>query len=125
MRDMTFRSNFRIESVSSVSWVCMNLGFYLLIFNYAPQIGRGTGWGKFEFFVFLATAMFVNSIVQAFFMPNAERVQRNDPHRWARFRPAQADRHAVPDLAANGSSWSSAGELPGGRVSCWSSACGS
>ena len=51
----------------------MNLGFYLLVFNYAPQIGRGTGWGKFEFFVFLATGMFVNSIVQAFFMPNADR----------------------------------------------------
>jgi ABC-2 type transport system permease protein len=71
---MTFRSNFVIEAVSSVSWVCMNLGFYVLIFNYAPQIGSGTGWGKFEFFVFLATAMFVNSIVQAFFMPNAQRL---------------------------------------------------
>ena len=73
VRDMTFRSNFVIECVTSVAWVCMNLGFYVLIFNYAPQIGRNTGWGKFEFFVFLATAMFVNSMVQAFFMPNAQR----------------------------------------------------
>ncbi len=73
VRDMAFRSNFLIECVSSVSWICMNLGFYLLIFNYVPQIGNDTGWGKFEFFVFLATAMFINSLTQAFFMPNAQR----------------------------------------------------
>jgi ABC-2 type transport system permease protein len=73
VRDMTFRSNFVIETVSSMSWVGMNLGFYLLIFNYIAQFGRNTGWGRYEFFVFLATAMFVNSIVQAFFMPNAAR----------------------------------------------------
>jgi ABC-2 type transport system permease protein len=72
VRDMSFRSNFVIECLSSVSWVLMNLGFYLLIFQYTQEIGRGSGWGKFEFFVFLSTTMFVNSIVQAFFMPNAE-----------------------------------------------------
>ena len=55
-----------------MSWVFMNLGFYVLIFRYAPEIGQGTGWGQFEFFVFLATTMFVNSVVQAFFMPNAQ-----------------------------------------------------
>ncbi len=72
VRDMSFRSNFLIECVSSASWVFMNLGFYLLIFRYTTQIGADTGWGKYEFFVFLATTMFVNSIVQAFFMPNAQ-----------------------------------------------------
>lgn len=72
VRDMSFRSNFLIECVSSMSWVMMNLGFYLLIFQYTPEIGSGTGWGKFEFFVFLATTMFINSVVQAFFMPNAQ-----------------------------------------------------
>ena len=50
----------------------MNLGFYLLIFQYTREIGRGSGWGKYEFFVFLATTMFINSLVQAFFMPNAQ-----------------------------------------------------
>ncbi len=50
----------------------MNLGFYLLIFSYTDSIGDQTGWGKFQFFVFLSTTLFVNSIVQAFFMPNAE-----------------------------------------------------
>ena len=72
VRDMTFRANFIIQCVSSISWTLMNLGFYALIFKLTPMIGDGTGWGKFEFFVFLATTYFVNSLVQTFFMPNAE-----------------------------------------------------
>ena len=72
VRDMSFRSNFVIDFVSSLSWMLMNLGFYILIFQYTQSIGHGTGWGKYQFFVFLATTMFVNSLVQAFFMPNAE-----------------------------------------------------
>lgn len=74
VRDMTFRTNFLIECVSSVTWTGMNLGFYLLIFRYTNSIGEGTGWGQWEFFAFLATTMLVNSIVQAFFMPNCEEV---------------------------------------------------
>lgn len=73
VRDMSFRSNFLIECLASTSWVFMNVGFYLLIFNYTSRIGANEdAWGKYEFFVFLATTMFVNSIVQAFFMPNAQ-----------------------------------------------------
>ena len=72
VRDMSFRSNFWIECLASTTWVLMNVGFYLLIFSYAKEIGHGTGWGKYEFFVFLATTMFVNSVMQAFFMPNAQ-----------------------------------------------------
>jgi ABC-2 type transport system permease protein len=72
VRDMSFRSNFWIECLASTGWVTMNLIFYLLIFRYTREIGPGSGWGKYEFFVFLATTMLVNSIVQAFFMPNAE-----------------------------------------------------
>ncbi len=72
VRDMTFRWNFVIEAISSLSWMLMNLGLYVLIFEYTDEIGRGTGWGKYEYFVFLSTTMFVNSVVQAFFMPNCE-----------------------------------------------------
>lgn len=71
VRDMTFRANFLIDCISSLSWVFMNLGFYVLIFEYTAEIGRDTGWGKYQFFVFLSTTLFVNSVVQAFFMPNA------------------------------------------------------
>lgn len=69
VRDMTFRGNFLIECITSVTWMAMNLGFYLIIFEYTKQIA---GWDKFEFFAFLATTMIVNSLVQSFFMPNCE-----------------------------------------------------
>jgi ABC-2 type transport system permease protein len=72
IRDMTFRTNFLLESVSSVSWTLMNVGFYLLVFHHTSHIGPESGWGKYEFFVFLATSWFINSLVQAFFMPNAQ-----------------------------------------------------
>src|SRR5687768_4627989 len=72
VRDMSFRWNFIIDSVSSLTWMLMNLGFYLLIFSYTDSIGDATGWGKHQFFVFLSTTLFINSLVQAFFMPNAE-----------------------------------------------------
>ena len=72
VRDMSFRSNFLIECISSASWILMNVGFYLLIFQFTDEIGKDSGWHKYQFFVFLATTMFVNSLVQAFFMPNAQ-----------------------------------------------------
>ncbi len=69
IRDMTFRTNFVIEAISSISWMAMNLGFYTLVYQFTPSIAD---WGKYEFFVFIATSMFVNSLVQTFFMPNAQ-----------------------------------------------------
>lgn len=72
VRDMSFRANFLIDTVSSMSWVFMNLGFYLLVFRYTPMIGEDTGWGKYEFFLFLATTLVINSVVHAFFMTNAD-----------------------------------------------------
>src|SRR4029077_3013669 len=50
-----------------------NLGFYLLIFKFTPSVGLGAdAWTKYEFFIFLSTTLFVNSLVEAFFMPNTE-----------------------------------------------------
>ncbi|HEV2970800.1 MAG TPA: ABC-2 family transporter protein [Pirellulales bacterium] len=72
VRAMTFRANFLIECVTSLSFVFLNLGFFILIFQYTSSIGRGTGWGKYEYFVFLATFQMINSLIEAFFMPNAE-----------------------------------------------------
>jgi ABC-2 type transport system permease protein len=72
VRDMTFRANFMIDMITSMAWVLMNLAFYTLIFNYAPSIGSGTGWEKYPFFIFLATSLLINSIVQVFFMTNIE-----------------------------------------------------
>lgn len=69
IRDMTFRANFIIEAVSSTVWMLMNLGFYVLVYRYTQQIGD---WNEYEFFVFIATGMFINSLVQSLFMPNAQ-----------------------------------------------------
>jgi ABC-2 type transport system permease protein len=76
VRDMMFPANFIIETISSFGWVMMNIGFYLLIFSYTDTIGpaspEGAAWDKHQFFVFIATSMFINSIVQVLFMTNAD-----------------------------------------------------
>jgi ABC-2 type transport system permease protein len=72
VRDIMFRMNFMLQCISSVSWTLMNVGFYLIVFAHTPMIGLDSGWGKYEFFVFLATTWLINSIVQAFCMPNAQ-----------------------------------------------------
>jgi ABC-2 type transport system permease protein len=76
VRDMMFPANFIIEAISSFGWVLMNVGFYLLIFEYTDQIGTdstvGSAWDKHQFFVFIATSMLINAIVQMFFMTNAD-----------------------------------------------------
>jgi ABC-2 type transport system permease protein len=72
VRDMTFRANFLLECVTSLGWMSMNLAFYLLVFTFTAEIGRGTGWTREPFFAFVATGLIVNSLVQAFFMPSAE-----------------------------------------------------
>ncbi|MDZ7620709.1 MAG: ABC-2 family transporter protein [Patescibacteria group bacterium] len=71
VRDMTFRANFLIDTVSSMVWVLMNLGFYVLIFEYTPMIGAGTGWGKHQFFLFLGTTLLINSLTRGLFLSNA------------------------------------------------------
>ncbi len=72
VRDITFRTNFLLQSISSMAWTLMNVGFYLIVFEHTPLLGPDSGWGKYEFFVFLATTWIVNSLVQTFCMPNAQ-----------------------------------------------------
>ena len=82
IRDMMFPANFIIETVSSFGWMMMNVGFYLLIFEYTSKIvpieesgvivDQYAAWDKYQFFVFIATSMIINSIVQMFFMTNAD-----------------------------------------------------
>ena len=72
IRDMTFRTNFVLQCISSLGWTAMNVGFYLIIFQYTNTIGADSGWDREKFFLFIATTWFINSLVQAFFMPNAE-----------------------------------------------------
>ncbi len=69
VRAMTFRANFIIECITSLAWVFIFLAYWILIYRFTPSI---SGWGKYDFFVFLATLQIINSIVEAFIMPNAE-----------------------------------------------------
>ncbi len=74
IREMMFRANFLIELVSSLSWSLMNLAFYTLVYDLIRGSGGAeiAGWDKYEFFVFIATTILVNGIVEALFMDNAE-----------------------------------------------------
>jgi len=72
VRDMTFRANFIIDLVTWMAWMIMNLFFYMLIFRFTPEIGVGTGWEKYPFFIFVATSLLVNSVVEVFFMMNMD-----------------------------------------------------
>ncbi|MGO9110523.1 MAG: ABC transporter permease [Thermoguttaceae bacterium] len=72
VRDMTFRANFLIDSITSMAWMLLNLAFYLLVFRYTSSIGKNTGWEEYQFFMFFATSLMINSLVQTFFMTNVD-----------------------------------------------------
>jgi ABC-2 type transport system permease protein len=71
VRDMSFRVNFILECLSSISWAAMNWGLFKIIYQYTPAIGAGSGWREDEFFIFLGTIWIINSLVQTFVMVNA------------------------------------------------------
>ena len=72
IRDMSFRMNFILQCLSSMSWAAMNWGLFKIIYQHTGEIGRGSGWHENEFFVFLGTIWIINSLIQTFFMANAE-----------------------------------------------------
>lgn len=72
VRDMSFRTNFVLQCLSSMSWAAMNWGLFKIIYMNTPAIGTGTGWRENEFFVFLGTIWIINSLVQTFIMTNAQ-----------------------------------------------------
>ena len=73
VRDMMFRGNFLIECGTSIAWSTINFCFYLVLFQYTPEISRDSGWTEYPFFVFLATSMIINSVLQVFILPNMDR----------------------------------------------------
>ena len=72
VRDMSFRTNFLLQCFSSLSWAVMNWGLFKIIYRHTGEIGRDSGWHENEFFVFLGTTWIINSLMQTFFMANAE-----------------------------------------------------
>ena len=67
VREMTFRGNFLIETVTQVFWVTAQIILFDIIYRHVPAI---EGWNRYEYFAFMATGMLVNALVEAFFMPN-------------------------------------------------------
>ena len=72
VRDMSFRTNFFLQCFSSMSWAMMNWGLFKIIYQFTGEIGKDSGWHEHEFFIFLGTVWIVNSLIQTFFMANAE-----------------------------------------------------
>ena len=50
----------------------MNFALFKIIYQFTDSIGRGSGWEESEFFVFLGTIWIINSLIQTFFMANAQ-----------------------------------------------------
>ncbi len=69
VREMAFRGNFLIEIVTNAFWFGAQLVFFTLIFGSKPDQDLN-GWTRNEFFAFMATGMIVNTLMEAFFMPN-------------------------------------------------------
>ena len=72
IRDMAFRTNFILQCISSMSWALMNFALFKIIYQFTDSIGRESGWHENEFFVFLGTIWLINSLMQTFFMANAQ-----------------------------------------------------
>ena len=67
IREMAFRGNFLIEVVTNAFWFAAQLVFFTLIFGNVSSV---RGWSRPEYFAFMATGMIVNTLIEAFFMPN-------------------------------------------------------
>jgi ABC-2 type transport system permease protein len=67
VREMTFRGNFLINLVTRAFWFVAQITLFEIIFRNVDSIND---WSREEYFAFMATAMLINAIVEAFFMPN-------------------------------------------------------
>jgi viologen exporter family transport system permease protein len=67
VREMTFRGNFIIEVVTRTFWFVAQLVLFEIIYSHVDSI---RDWTRYEYFAFMATAMLINAIVEALFMPN-------------------------------------------------------
>ena len=67
IREMMFRGNFIIQVITRMFWFAAQIALFRIIFN---QVSLIKEWGEDQYFAFMATGMLINSIVEAFFMPN-------------------------------------------------------
>jgi ABC-2 type transport system permease protein len=67
IREMMFPANFLIQVVTRLFWFSARVALFGMIYGEVDHIQE---WSKHEYFAFMATGMLINSIVEAFFMPN-------------------------------------------------------
>ena len=67
VREMTFRGNLIITIFTRVFYFVAQLTLFEIIYR---QVVAIDDWGREEYFAFIATGMLINSLVEAFFMPN-------------------------------------------------------
>lgn len=67
IRELQFRSNVITTLITRGFWFGVQYVLFDLIYRQVPMIND---WTRADYFGFMATGMLVNSIVEAFFMPN-------------------------------------------------------
>jgi ABC-2 type transport system permease protein len=70
IRDMSFRTDFILQCLTSMSWAAMNFVLFKIIYQFTPSIGPESGWQENEFFIFLGTVWIINGLIQLMFMAN-------------------------------------------------------
>lgn len=68
IRELAFRGNFVITILTRMFWFAAQLTYFEIIFRNIRAIND---WSREEYFVFMATGMLINALVEAFLMPNA------------------------------------------------------
>lgn len=71
VREMSFRGNFLIETLTRAFWFAAQLVLFDVIFGKVASI---QDWSREEYYVFMATGMLINAAVEAFFMPNCANI---------------------------------------------------
>ena len=69
VRELTFRANFVITVLTRALWFCSQVLLFKIIFSNVAQITAG--WNEYQYFVFMATGMLINALIESLFMPNA------------------------------------------------------
>ncbi|MEZ6122465.1 MAG: ABC-2 family transporter protein, partial [Planctomycetaceae bacterium] len=67
IREAMFRGNFVIQVITRAFWFFAQVALFGIIYRSVPEIN---GWTQDQYFVFMATGMLINGIVETFFMPN-------------------------------------------------------
>jgi ABC-2 type transport system permease protein len=67
VREMTFRGNLLITILTRTFYFVAQVTLFEIIYR---QVGVINDWSREEYFAFMATGMLINSLVEAFFMPN-------------------------------------------------------